>query len=192
MNSTLRFPRYIPIPVSLMKMDLTDTALIVYGFLLSRYSLSHLNNFTDENGRVYILYTQEDLAKDIGKTSRTVMRAMKELEKHGLIRTKRKGHYAANMIYVTIPSDPDDKTVTIPDDRNVTRNPAQMSPETRQDCHTSISKSINKSNIPSQYSSPSPTYSSPNNGRGGGRGGRTDSGMFAPIPDYENCEWYGL
>lgn len=194
MNNSIRLPRYIPIPVSLLSRELSDSALIVYGLLLARYLLSQINDFRDEYGEVYILYAQEDLAGDIGKTSRSVMRAMKELEAAGLIRTRRGGPYAANRIYVTVPSCEDDRNVTLSYDRNVTPDTTELSPDTRQNCHTSISKSISKSNNTSQYRSSSPSYTSPNNGYGGGKrgGGKTDSGMFAPIPDYENCDYgYG-
>ena len=199
MENILRNRRYITIPAELFGSGLSMTALCIYGFLSSRHSLSESKGWRDSTGRVYIIYPIAELAKDVGRTRYPVMDAMSELENRGLIEIKRRGVKSVSIIYVKCPdgSPVCGKNTTSQDlscCENSTCDVGKIQPVMLGKSDTNNRYNNRKSNyIPSQYSSPSPIYSSPNTGgRGGGRGGRTDSGMFAPIPDYENCEWYGL
>lgn len=47
---------YVPLPRSLLGEDLSSTALLLYGALLDRATLSQKNGYTDELGRVYVIY----------------------------------------------------------------------------------------------------------------------------------------
>lgn len=196
MENYLKNHRYITIPTVLFRMGLADVSILVYGYLVNRYMLSLSRNCTDQNGRLYILYPIENMAKDIGKTARTVQRAMKELEDAGLIRVRHRGYKSANIIYVNRPPEiAGDGNVMCGNEENVMKDPTEISSVPRQKCPPiNLNKNLNNNNTPSQYSTAYTGYSTPSGrGRGGDRYRKgTDSGMFAPIPDYENCEWYGL
>ena len=84
---------YIQTPLLLIKdavfSDITDGAKIMYSLLLNRVGLSISNNMMDEQGRTYILYSQEELSDDLGKSTKQIGRYYKELESFNLIERKR-------------------------------------------------------------------------------------------------------
>ena len=84
---------YIQTPLLLIKdavfSDITDGAKIMYSLLLNRVGLSISNNMMDEQGRTYILYSQEELSADLGKSTKQIGRYYKELESFNLIERKR-------------------------------------------------------------------------------------------------------
>ena len=53
--------------------------------------LSARNNWTDENGRIYIIYSIEKIAEDLFYSRATIMRMMDELEHLGLIERRKQG-----------------------------------------------------------------------------------------------------
>ena len=76
-------------------------AKILYGLLLDRMSLSSRNGWLDEEGRVYIIYTVEDIMDALGCATQKVAKLLAELEsKGGLIERKRQGLGRPNLIYV--------------------------------------------------------------------------------------------
>ena len=48
---------------------ISTDAKLLYGILLDRMSLSMKNNWHDEQGRVYIIFTLEDIAETLGYKS---------------------------------------------------------------------------------------------------------------------------
>ena len=98
-------PPYMAYPRFLIKLQkLPDTAKIVYMFLLDRARISMKNpSFTDDFGNVYLNYTIETLAKDLGKCGTTVKTSLRALEEEGLIRRIRQGTGKPNRIYVMVP-----------------------------------------------------------------------------------------
>lgn len=62
-------------------------AKILYSLILSRASLSATNakDFTDKNGRLYIIYTIEQVMKDLRYSNKTAIKIVKQLEEIGLI-----------------------------------------------------------------------------------------------------------
>lgn len=96
---------YMPLPNCLIKCGLNSTTLLVYGMLLGRATLSQKNEWVDEQGKVYIRYAIEQLAKDAGKSISTIKSCLKELDDEGLIVRKRVGYNTANLIYVLLPED---------------------------------------------------------------------------------------
>lgn len=84
---------YIQTPLLLVKdavfASLSDGAKIMYSLLLNRVGLSISNNMIDEQGRTYILYSEQELSADLGKSSRQITRYYKELESCYLIERKR-------------------------------------------------------------------------------------------------------
>lgn len=95
---------FIIIPKLLMKDErfshISAEAKLMYGLLLDRNSLSQKNGWLDAENRVYIIYTIEEMKKDLGCASEKVSKVLKELEAIGLIYRKRNGRGKANYIYV--------------------------------------------------------------------------------------------
>ena len=196
MENYLKNHRYITIPAELFGTGLSMTALCIYGFLLQRYSLSCMNNRRDETGRVYIVYPIADLAKDVGRSRYTVMGAMDELEKMKLIQIRRREIKAVSTIYLNTPECGENSTLQRSSCReNSTSHVEKTQPPMLGKLNTNNRyNNRNNNNTPSQYSTAYTGYSTPSGrGRGGDRYRKgTDSGMFAPIPDYENCDYgYG-
>ena len=75
-------------------------AKLLYGCLLDRNSLSQKNGWVDEQNRVYVLYSIENMKRDLGCASEKVNKVLKELEEVGLIFRKHNGVGKANYIYV--------------------------------------------------------------------------------------------
>lgn len=81
--------------------DISAEAKILYGLLLDRMSLSARNGWLDQEGRVYIVYTVEDIMDALSCASQKAMKLLNELDdKYGLIERKRQGLGKPNLIYV--------------------------------------------------------------------------------------------
>lgn len=81
--------------------DLSTDAKLLYGMLLDRMGLSMKNHWMDEQGRVFIYYTVENIMRDLGCGNQKVSKLMAELEKkHGLIERKKQGLGKPDIIYV--------------------------------------------------------------------------------------------
>ena len=99
-------PPYMAYPKFLLKVNISETAKLVYMLLLDRARLSMKNrDWQDESGRVFVLYTIPNLAKDIGKGETTVKKALNQLVKQGLILKQSLGPGQPNKIYVKIPAE---------------------------------------------------------------------------------------
>ena len=104
MSGQSRLPPYLAFPRFLLKIDLPDTAKLVYVLLLDRARLSRKNKiWTNGDGYVYVHYTIKSMSETIGKCEMTVKNAYKDLEKAGLIRRERQGKNHPNRIYVLLP-----------------------------------------------------------------------------------------
>ena len=80
---------------------LSAESKILYGILLDRVSLSAKNDWIDSQGRVYIIYTIEDIMGDLNCGNKKAIQLLSELEeKAGLIERKRQGLGKPNLIYV--------------------------------------------------------------------------------------------
>ena len=96
-------PPYMAYPKFLLKLNISETAKLVYMLLLDRARLSMKNeDWQDEQGRVFIRYTIPNLAKDIGKGETTVKKALNQLVKQGLICKQSLGPGQPNKIYVKV------------------------------------------------------------------------------------------
>lgn len=103
-----KMPPYLVFPRFLLKMDLSDTARLVYILLLNRAKLSMKNGqWTNSEGYVYVHYTIQSMAEHIRKCETTVKTAYSDLEKAGLIRRVRQGKNHPNRIYVCLPGQPE-------------------------------------------------------------------------------------
>ena len=96
-------PVYLMYPRFLLELGMNDTAKMVYLLLYDRARLSMQNGWLDENGRVYVYFTEEHLAEALRRTEASIRTAMNTLEHHSLILRKRQGAGRPNRIYVRIP-----------------------------------------------------------------------------------------
>ena len=96
-------PPYMVYPKFLLKVNISETAKLVYMLLLDRARLSMKNrDWQDEQGRVFVRYTIPDLARDIGKGETTVKKALIQLVRQDLICKQSLGPGQPNKIYVKI------------------------------------------------------------------------------------------
>lgn len=63
------------------------------------------NNWVDESGRVYVMYTIASMAAEIGKSETTIKNTYKELEKVGLLQRVTTIKGKPNRLYVMLPED---------------------------------------------------------------------------------------
>ena len=80
--------------------QLSTDAKTLYGILLDRMSLSVKNGWLDEQGRVFILFTIEDVKRTLRCADNKATRLLRELEKFGLIERKRRGQGKPCLVYV--------------------------------------------------------------------------------------------
>lgn len=82
---------------------LSSDAKLLYGLMLDRMSLSMKNGWLDEENRVYIHYSVENIMEDLGCAKATCIKIMAELDSKkgiGLIEKKRQGLGRPDIIYV--------------------------------------------------------------------------------------------
>lgn len=78
-------------------------AKVLYGLLLDRMSLSIKNRWFDEEDRVYIIFTVEEIAELMNCGTQKAVRLLKELDSEkgiGLVEKRRLGLGKPNVIYV--------------------------------------------------------------------------------------------
>ena len=81
--------------------QLSAEAKILYGIMLDKLDLSVKNKWVDEKGRVYIIYTIEQIMEDMNCADQKATKLLDELEKKcGLIERKRQGLGKPNLIFV--------------------------------------------------------------------------------------------
>lgn len=81
--------------------QLSAEAKILYGIMLDKLDLSVKNKWGDDNGRVYIIYTIEQIMADMNCADQKATKLLDELEKKcGLIERKRQGLGKPNLIFV--------------------------------------------------------------------------------------------
>ena len=96
---------FIRIPAVLFSKEefkcLSSEAKVLYGILLKRMDLSAKNGWLDEQGRVFIICTLEEIMETMNCADNKATKLMNELEeKCGLIERKRQGQGKPNLIYV--------------------------------------------------------------------------------------------
>ena len=85
--------------------NLSSDAKILYSCLLERTSLFFRNKWLDEENRVYIIFTVEEIMEILGRPNKTAVKILNELDSTsgggiGLIERKKRGLGKSNIIYV--------------------------------------------------------------------------------------------
>ncbi len=80
--------------------DLSSTAKMLYGVLLDRVSLSAVNDFRDEKGRVFVYYTIKHLCELFRCGREKMGKHLKELENKHMIFRRKQGQGKPDMIFV--------------------------------------------------------------------------------------------
>ena len=80
--------------------DLSTDAKTLYGILLDRMSLSVKNEWFDKQGRVFIIFTIEDVKRSLCCADNKATKLLRELENFGLIERKRRGLGKPSLVYV--------------------------------------------------------------------------------------------
>ena len=79
---------------------LSSDAKLLYGLMLDRMSMSMRNGWLDEENRVYIIYTLDNIIDDLNSSRPTSVKILKELDCIGLIEKRRMGRGKPDIIYV--------------------------------------------------------------------------------------------
>ena len=79
---------------------LSTDAKTLYGILIDRMSLSFKNEWFDKKGRVFIIFTIEDVKRTLRCADNKATRLLRELEEFALIERKRRGQGKPCLVYV--------------------------------------------------------------------------------------------
>ena len=80
--------------------SLSTDAKTLYGILLDRMSLSAKNGWLDEQNRVFIIFTIEDVKRSLCCADNKATKLLRELEEFGLIERQRRGLGRPSLVYV--------------------------------------------------------------------------------------------
>lgn len=95
-------PPYLPYPRFLLKMDISQTAKLLYALLLDRTTLSQRNGWQDDQGRTFIVYPIAEIAEMLDKGQTAIKAALNELDAAGLLERKRAGSSMMFFLSTTI------------------------------------------------------------------------------------------
>ena len=73
---------------------------VAYTFLLNRFQLSRRNGWVNRHGEVYVIYTREDLAREMQVSYRKAISCFKELAQKHLLWEQRQGRGLPNRIFL--------------------------------------------------------------------------------------------
>ena len=99
-------------------------ACFIYMLILDRYKLSMKNNLVDKEGRVYVLYTYEEISAELNlKRRNSISEAIKDLEKLNLIEKKRRFN-KSTVFYIndTLNSNKNDTLIITTNKNNLNKN----------------------------------------------------------------------
>jgi len=79
---------------------LSNDARVLYSLLKERHELSLKNQWVNDKGEVYLIYTREDMQEMLGVSEKTALKAVKQLKEHTLIQEERRGLGKPNLIFL--------------------------------------------------------------------------------------------
>lgn len=95
---------FITLPMSLIINDefkhISAEAKIMYGLLKSRLKLSIRNEWFDNEGKAYLIFTIEEICLMLNVSKKTGIKILNELEKNDFLEKKRRGLGLPNYIYM--------------------------------------------------------------------------------------------
>lgn len=98
---------FLKIPKSMFANEeyksLSSDAKLTFALLFDRLSLSKLNGWINERDEVYLIYTREEIAEDLGITYKKAIAAFRELIGAELVCETRRGRGFPNRIYIAKP-----------------------------------------------------------------------------------------
>lgn len=124
-NKNTKLPKYIPVPSSLLGGKISSTAVLLYGELLNRATLSQKNNLIDEDGKVYVIYPINQLSLTLGISESQVKKLMNELVKNNLLMKKSGGFNKPNHLFLVLPRE---ETTSFQGSNNATSEVSKSSP----------------------------------------------------------------
>lgn len=84
-----------------LKTELSNNAKVLYALLRDRHELSIANDWVNEEGQVYIVFTRDEMRELLGGVSKTtVKKAVEELKAFDLMDEIQQGMNKPNIIYV--------------------------------------------------------------------------------------------
>ena len=103
--------RFYQVPKALFKnhryKGLSLGPKLMYSILRDRLDLSIKNNWKDEKGYIYLIFSVEELMNLLEMSNKIIIKYKKRLAKYGLIFEKRLGQGKANKIYILKPELPE-------------------------------------------------------------------------------------
>lgn len=95
---------FIKVPKVLLyerkKFGLSIDGIMLYAFMLNRASMSKRNGWKDEQGRLYIFFTLDDVMQVTNCKKTKASRLLSQLDELNLIEREHRGIGRANKIYV--------------------------------------------------------------------------------------------
>ena len=80
--------------------NLGDKAKLMYMLLFDRRTLSIKNKWYDDDGQIYMYFTNEQFMKELNCSEKTIIKAKKELSQIGLLKEVRQGINKPNRLYI--------------------------------------------------------------------------------------------
>jgi len=96
-NSFYQLPKFL---FSEEFKSLGNDARVLYSLLRDRHQLSIKNQWLNEKGEVYLIFSRENMCEMLQLSKPTIIKAMNDLKKHNLIQEERLGQGKANRIYL--------------------------------------------------------------------------------------------
>ena len=80
--------------------NLSSDSKLLYALLLDRLSISMKNEWIDEDGNIFLIFSRKEAQEKLNLSDKTVTKAFKQLTDVKLIYEKRQGFRKNNIIYV--------------------------------------------------------------------------------------------
>ena len=78
---------------------LSPAAILLYGILLDRLTLSIKNNWVDKNGNIYLIFTRKEIQRILHISDKTCTKVFKELVDAKLLLEKSQGKAKPKLLY---------------------------------------------------------------------------------------------
>lgn len=125
---------------------LSNDAKIAYAILRDRLALSIKNNWFDNEGNIYFVYTVSELEHILNCGNKKVIKIKKDLENVGLLVQKRQGLNKPNLLYLLKPEITKNDIYEIEKSENdiETSDDKEVSKEHFQKCDNNTSRNVKK------------------------------------------------